>query len=301
MTTIYIKDRTELFTRVKDALHSFKNFDVCYKGKSVKVTTDEKGLVNLDPHNERCLYDSKFIDDFVKDIVSDIKGTLFKRENLVLLTTVSRSGSTQKWFLDKRTQRVFYVEDGKVFIDAAKKDSLYSYILQEGKDKLTIENVIVDENYQLCPYDLETIKDTDVDKEYFRGCLIQKFKGKPYRKAMARFTLCEVQYSYKVFFNCDECGKESFFWMKHIPGAFIDHRGPDFCCEECEIKYYEEHKKEIAEQNRQWEESSKSLNLNVIKINPPSTIRTEVFDEKHMALPTDKIYYIEPMLIRTRN
>jgi hypothetical protein len=297
MATIYIKDRAELFNKVKGALHNLENFDVSYKGKSVRVTTGEDGYVMLEPHNERCVYDSRYIDDFLKEIVSDIKYTLFKNKNLVLITVIN---SKNKWFFDRRTRKIFYVSDGKIFNKTATEDSLYSYILEEAKEKMNIEGIIVDENYQLCENDLDVLEGTDIDKDYFRKCLIQRFKGKPYRKMMARLVLKDLQYSYKFFFNCDYCGKESFFWMKHNPMAFTDHWGPDFCCEECERKYYEEHKQEIAEQKRQWAETSKLLDLTIVSVNPPNPIRTEVFDEKPMALPTDKIHYVEAMMRRTR-
>ena len=52
MPTIYIKDRAELFEKVKGALHNFKDFNVCYKRKSVNVTTDGDGYIRLSPHNQ---------------------------------------------------------------------------------------------------------------------------------------------------------------------------------------------------------------------------------------------------------
>lgn len=80
MTTFYIKNKSELKEKITVALHNFKNFDVCYNGKTVKVTTNERGYISLTPHNESCIYDSRYIDDYVDEIVSDIKYSLFKNE-----------------------------------------------------------------------------------------------------------------------------------------------------------------------------------------------------------------------------
>ena len=115
---------------------------------------------------------------------------------------------------------------------------------------------------------------------------------------MARYVANDFVHKYKYYVYCDHCGKEFFIWMKHIPGAFVDHFGPDFCCEECERKYNEEHKIELDEQKRQWTEPSNLLS--VIKVSPPSPIRTELFEEKPMMPPTDEIHFVEAMMRRTR-
>jgi hypothetical protein len=43
MTTFYLKNKSELKEKITVALHNFKNFDVSYNGKTVKVTTNERG------------------------------------------------------------------------------------------------------------------------------------------------------------------------------------------------------------------------------------------------------------------
>ena len=118
---------------------------------------------------------------------------------------------------------------------------------------------------------------------------------------MARYVAQGFLHKYKYYVYCDHCGKEFFIWMKHIPGAFVDHFGPDFCCKECEDQYNEEHKQELEEQRRQWQEATKGLDFHVQQIKMPSTVRTEIFDEKPMAAPTDKLYFAESMFIRTRH
>lgn len=299
MATIYIKDRTELFNKVKGALHNLENFDVVYKSKVVKVTTRSDGFISLTPHNQRLVWDSKYVDDFLQEIISDIKYSLFKDKNLIHISTMTNTTGQKKWFFDKRNGKLFYVYEGKLSIKTAQDEPSYNVILQDAEDRLGINRMVITDDYKLCEEDLEQIKDTDIDPDYFRKHFVARWKGTTWNHNMARLLKGSMHYKYKVPFNCDYCGKESFFWMKHNPMAFTDHWGPDFCCEECERKYYEEHKQEIAEQKRQWAETSKLLDLSIVRVNPPNPIRTEVFDEKPMALPTE-IHYVEAMMQRTR-
>lgn len=45
MTTFYLENKSELKEKITVALHNFKNFDAIYNGKTVKVTTNERGLL----------------------------------------------------------------------------------------------------------------------------------------------------------------------------------------------------------------------------------------------------------------
>ena len=45
MTTFYLENKSELKEKITVALHNFKNFDAIYNGKTVKVTTNERGPV----------------------------------------------------------------------------------------------------------------------------------------------------------------------------------------------------------------------------------------------------------------
>lgn len=300
MTTFYIKNKSELKEKITVALHNFKNFDVSYNGKTVKVTTNERGYISLTPHNESCIYDSKYIDDYVDEIISDIKYSLFKNKNLVEICKTHHTDNHETWFYDKRSGKLFYVSNGKVFVETAKDEPLYDDILQDAYDKLGINRVVIDDNYQLCEEDLKEIENTDIDPERFREVFISRWKGKTWKRHMARFTKNEFSHTYKVFFNCDYCGKESYFWMRHDPMAMIDHWGPDFCCKECEEKWNEEHKKEIEEENRKWRGTMDKICANIQPLKMSSTISNKLFEEKPMEPVKDCIHYIEPMFVRTR-
>ena len=300
MTTIYIKNKSELKEKITVALHNFKNFDVSYNGKTVNVTTDKNGYILLTPHNESCVYDSRYIDDYVDEIISDMKYTLFKKELLVFIAKITGREGSKTWFYDTRAGRLFYVFGGKVYIKTAADGPLYDKILQDAYDKLGINRVVIDDNYQLCEEDLKEIKDTDIDPEQFREVFISRWKGNMWRHSMACFTKNEFCYKYKVFFNCDYCGKKSYFWMKHDPMALMDHWGPDFCCKECEEKWNKEHKKEIEERNHKGSEVTKALGLDIQLLKMPSTISNKLFEEKPMELPTDILHFAEPMFKRTR-
>lgn len=299
MTTFYIKNKSELKETVTTALHNFKNFDVTYNGKTVKVTTDERGYILLTPHNESCIYDSRYIDDYIDEIVSDIKYS-FKNENLVGICKTPSTDSHETWFYDKRSGKLFYVSNGKVFVETAKDELFYDDILQDAYDKLGINRVVIDDDYQLCEEDLKEIEDTDIDPERFKEAFISRWKGKTWKRHMARFTKNDFCYKYKVFFNCDYCGKESYFWMRHDPMAMIDHWGPDFCCKECEEKWNKEHKKEIEEENRKWRDTMDKICTNIQPLKMSSTISNNLFEEKPMEPVRDCIHYVEPMFTRTR-
>ena len=300
MTTFYIKNKSELKEKITVALHNFKNFDVSYNGKTVKVTTNERGYISLTPHNESCIYDSRYIDDYVDEIISDIKYSLFRNKNLVEICKTHHTDNHETWFYDKRSGRLFYVSNGKVFVKTAADEPLYDDILQDAYDKLGINRVVIDDNYQLCEEDLKEIEDTDIDPERFREEFISRWKGKTWKRHMARFTKNDFSYTYKVFFNCDYCGKESYFWMRHDPMAMIDHWGPDFCCKECEEKWNEEHKKEIEEENRKWRDTMDKICVNIQPLKMSSTISNRLFEEKPMEPVNDCIHYVEPMFVRTR-
>lgn len=299
MTTFYIKNKSELKETVTTALHNFKNFDVSYNGKTVKVTTDERGYILLTPHNESCIYDSRYIDDYIDEIVSDIKYS-FKNENLVGICKTHSTDNHETWFYDKRSGKLFYVSNGKVFVETAKDEPLYDDILQDAYDKLGINRVVIDDNYQLCEEDLKEIENTDIDPEQLRKAIISCWKGKTWKRHMARFIKNDFSYMYKVFFNCDYCGKESYFWMRHDPMAFTDHFGPDFCCKECEEKWNEEHKKEIEEENRKWRDTMDKICTNIQPLKMPLAISNNLFEEKPMEPVRDCIHYVEPMFTRTR-
>lgn len=301
MPTIYIKDRAELFNKIKDALHNFKDFNVCYKRKSVNVTTDDEGYIRLSPHNQSVVWDSRFIDDYIDEIVSDVKYTLFKNKNLVLVSTMTDCESQKKWFYDRRNEKIFYVSNGKVSIKTAQEAPFYDEVLQETYDMLGINRVLITDDYKLCEDDLKAIRNTDINPEDFRKDFIRRWKGKTWHRNMARYVANDFAHKYKYYVHCDHCGKEFFIWMKHIPGAFVDHFGPDFCCKECEDQYNEKHKQELAEQRHQLQEAMKGLDFHIQRIKMPSTVRSEIFEEKPMSLPTDKLNFAEPMLIRTRH
>lgn len=301
MTTIYIKNKLDLIEKVKAALHTFKDFDVAYKGKSVNVTTDDKGYIKLSPHNQKIIWDSKFIDDYIDEIVSDIKYTLFKNKNIVFVSKTIDPESQKKWFYDRRNDKLFYVSDGKVFIKTAPEFSSYNRILQNAYDMLGINRVLITDDYQLCEDDLNAIRNTDIDPEEFRKEFIRRWKGKTWHRNMAHFVTNGFAHKYKSYLYCDHCGKEFFIWMEHIPGALVDYFGPYFCCKECEDQYNEKHKQEIAEQRRQNQESTKALGLRIQTLKMPSTVHAKSFEEKPMAPVKDQLYYIEPMLVRTRH
>ena len=300
MTTFYLKNKSELKEKITAALHNFKNFDVSYNGKTVKVTTNERGYILLTPHNESCIYDSRYIDDYVNEIISDIKYSLFKNTNLVEICKTHHTDNHETWFYDKRSGKLFYVSNGKVFVETAKDEPLYDNILQDAYDKLGINRVVIDDNYQLCEEDLKEIENTDIDPEQLRKAIISRWKGKTWKRHMARFIKNDFSYMYKVFFNCDYCGKESYFWMRHDPMAFTDHWGPDFCCKECEEKWNEEHKKEIEEENRKWRGTMDKICANIQPLKMSSTISNNLFEEKPMEPVRDCIHYVEPMFTRTR-
>ena len=300
MTTFYLKNKSELKEKITTALHNFKDFDVTYNGKTVKATTDERGYILLTPHNESCIYDSRYIDDYVDEIISDIKYSLFKNTNLVEICKTHHTDNHETWFYDKRSGGLFYVSNGKVFVETAKDEPLYDDILQDAYDKLGINRVVIDDNYQLCEEDLKEIENTDIDPEQLRKAIISCWKGKTWKRHMARFIKNDFSYMYKVFFNCDYCGKESYFWMRHDPMAFIDHFGPDFCCKECEEKWNEEHKKEIEEENRKWRGTMDKICTNIQPLKMPLAISNNLFEEKPMEPVRDCIHYVEPMFTRTR-
>jgi hypothetical protein len=300
MTTFYIKNKSELKEKITVALHNFKNFDVSYNGKTVKVTTNERGYISLTPHNESCIYDSRYIDDYVDEIISDIKYSLFKDKNLVEICKTHHTDNHETWFYDKRSGKLFYVSNGKVFVETAKDEPLYDDILQDAYDKLGINRVVIDDNYQLCEEDLKEIENTDIDPEQLRKAIISCWKGKTWKRHMARFIKNDFSYMYKVFFNCDYCGKKSYFWMRHDPMAFTDHFGPDFCCKECEEKWNEEHKKEIEEENRKWRDTMDKIRTNIQPLKMPLAISNNLFEEKPMEPVRDCIHYVEPMFTRTR-
>lgn len=300
MTTFYLENKSELKETVTTALHNFKNFDVSYNGKTVKVTTNERGYILLTPHNESCIYDSRYIDDYVDEIISDIKYSLFKNTNLVEICKTHHTDNHETWFYDKRSGGLFYVSNGKVFVETAKDEPLYDDILQDAYDKLGINRVVIDDNYQLCEEDLKEIENTDIDPEQLRKAIISCWKGKTWKRHMARFIKNDFSYMYKVFFNCDYCGKESYFWMRHDPMAFTDHFGPDFCCKECEEKWNEEHKKEIEEENRKWRDTMDKICTNIQPLKMPLAISNNLSEEKPMKPVRNCIYYVEPMFTRTR-
>jgi hypothetical protein len=300
MTTFYLENKSELKETVTTALHNFKNFDVSYNGKTVKVTTNERGYILLTPHNESCIYDSRYIDDYVDEIISDIKYSLFKNTNLVEICKTHHTDNHETWFYDKRSGKLFYVSNGKVFVETAKDEPLYDDILQDAYDKLGINRVVIDDNYQLCEEDLKEIENTDIDPEQLRKAIISCWKGKTWKRHMARFIKNELSYTYKVFFNCDYCGKESYFWMKHNPMAFTDHFGPDFCCKECEEKWNEEHKKGVEEENRKCVDVTDKICTNIQPLKMPLAISNNLFEEKPMEPVRDCIHYVEPMFMRTR-
>lgn len=298
MVTIYIKNKSELFEKVKVALHNFKDFDVTYKGKVVKVTTSNDGFINLTPHNQRLVWDSKYVDDFLQEIVSDIKYSLFKNKNLIHITTITDTTGQKKWFFDKRNGKLFYVYDGKLFIKTAQDSPLYDAVLRDAEDRFGINRIVITDTYRFCEEDLEQIKDTDIDPDYFRKLFISRWKGKTWNHNMARLLKVDMHYKYKVRFNCDYCGKESFFWMTYNPMAFTDHWGPDFCCDKCEAEWKEKYKKKTDEQNRIFTEAAK-VKFQSIKPTFCST-NTKLFDEKPMESPKDTIFYVESMMRRTR-
>lgn len=298
MVTIYIKNKSELFEKVKVALHNFKDFDVTYKGKVVKVTTSNDGFINLTPHNQRLVWDSKYVDDFLQEIISDIKYSLFKNKNLIHITTITDNTGQKKWFFDKRNGKLFYVYDGKLSIKTAQDSPLYDAVLRDAEDRFGINRIVITDNYRLCEEDLEQIKDTDIDPDYFRKLFISRWKGKTWNHNMARLLKVDMHYKYKVRFNCDYCGKESFFWMTYNPMAFTDHWGPDFCCDKCEAEWKKKYKKKTDEQNRIFTEAAK-VKFQSIKPTFCST-NNKIFDEKPMESPKDTIFYVESMMRRTR-
>lgn len=102
------------------------------------------------------------------------------------------------------------------------------------KDVVTsVNDIIVNEKFHLTDWDVNHIKDTDINEEDYKNRIISLFSGLSYNEDAARLMFNHWanthSYKFKYWFSCKKCGKEDYVWLPHEPMAFISYDYPTLC------------------------------------------------------------------------
>ena len=214
-----------------------------HKRNKVKLYVTN-GYIDIKPNPTSDWWNVNAFDKYSDEILGVLKKELYKNPKIVKISESFCEGEKEYWYFDTEHNNLFYIDDkGKLHYHTAKDNISYESELESAYDKFHINRKIITDNYQLTPEDLEELKDTDLDPEDFRAHFIRKYKGQYKNRNMVHYLMSDFNYKYKYFFNCERCGKKTFHWHKHIPGAMVDYFG-SYYCEDC---------KEIAEKEKKEE------------------------------------------------
>jgi hypothetical protein len=273
-----------------------KGITFIYKENKIKVFVTN-GYIDIEPNPTSDWWNVNAFDKYSDEILGILKKELYKNPKIVKVSEVFCNGEEEYWYFDTEHNNLFYIDEkGKLHYHTAKDNISYESELESAYDRFHINREIITDNYLLTSEDLEELKDTDIDLEEFRVHFIRKYKGQYKNHDMVRYLMSDFNYKYKYFFKCERCGKGTFHWHKHIPGAFVDYFGP-YYCEDCK-EIAEKEKKEEYDRKynsdpgfRKQEDDLKELfkNIKPIRIKP-QMISSKLFEERPMAPPRNEFY-----------
>ena len=272
-----------------------------HKGNKVKLYVTN-GYIDIKPNPTSDWWNVNAFDKYSDEILGVLKKELYKNPKIVKISEAFCEGEKEYWYFDTEHNNLFYIDDkGKLHYHTAKDNISYESELESAYDEFHINREIITDDYQLSSEDLEELKDTDFDLEDFRAHFIRKYKGQYKNRDMVHYLMSDFNYKYKYFFNCERCGKKTFHWHKHIPGAMVDYFGP-YYCEDCKEIAEKEKKEEydrkynsdpeFRKQEDELKEFAKSINI--IKVSPQMTF-SKLFEEKPMKPPRDELFAVQEL------